>query len=74
MSLRTIGQGFPPATMSLTPGYFYREKKGKYNQKNILAAKFPVYLLYIPGALTDITVGTVNSLKNGHSWDKECPS
>ena len=51
LSLRAGGWGFPPATMSVAPGYFYGKIEEKQNQKKSLAVWFPFYLLYVPGNL-----------------------
>ena len=39
--LRDGGQGFPPDTMNVAPGYSYWKIGEKYNQKKSLAASFP---------------------------------
>ena len=51
LSLRAGGQGFPPATMYVAPGYFHWKIEGKLNQKKSLAVLFPAYLLHLPSNL-----------------------
>ena len=46
LSLRAGGRGFPPATMSVAPGYFYWKSKRKIEAKEIPSCLIPLLLVY----------------------------
>ena len=51
LSLRAGGRGLPPATMSVSPGYFYWKIEENQNQKKLPSVQFRAYLFYLPGNL-----------------------
>ena len=58
LSLQAGGQGFPPASMHITPSYFHRKTEDKY-KKEIPSCLIP-HLLVVFTRQVEILVKTLN--------------